>query len=94
MLFPYLMKFSFASDIYPLEFPVNDECREADGLWSCTDCDKCLTLDGCSEYDALYRSGHLCHTWPWYNGGAPILPTVYSTYEIKHMTCLQSRNKN
>ena len=45
---------------------------------ACTDTTVCNDYDTCSDTDALYRSGHLCRGFPWYTGGAPVLPASWS----------------
>lgn len=61
------------------------------GTWSCTDRTKCVEYD-CPEKEAAYRSGHLCHDWPWYNGGYPMSPLKYQPGEKKQQTCFTAHN--
>jgi len=44
-----------------------DECRKPDELWSCSDCDRCLSPDECTDEDALHKAGYICKEWPFFN---------------------------
>ena len=46
---------------------------------ACRDTSLCNTVAQCSDRDALYRSGHLCHGFPYYNGGPPLTALHWST---------------
>ncbi len=45
--------------------------------FECHDKTVCNDYDTCSEHDALLRSGHLCHGFPYYNGYAPLRSTPW-----------------
>ncbi len=42
------------------------------GPFRCSDMSKCTSYDDCDDEAAAYRSGNLCHDFPWYNGGYPM----------------------
>ncbi|RYH29859.1 hypothetical protein EON65_07070 [archaeon] len=42
------------------------------GIFKCRDMSACTSYDDCGEQSAAYRSGQLCHHFPWYNGGYPL----------------------
>jgi hypothetical protein len=41
-------------------------------MLECRDVTACLDLYNCDETEAAYRSGQLCHSFPYYNGGYPM----------------------
>eukprot|EP00603_Paraphysomonas_imperforata_P012794 CAMPEP_0114468730 /NCGR_PEP_ID=MMETSP0104-20121206/10337_1 /TAXON_ID=37642 ORGANISM="Paraphysomonas imperforata, Strain PA2" /NCGR_SAMPLE_ID=MMETSP0104 /ASSEMBLY_ACC=CAM_ASM_000202 /LENGTH=417 /DNA_ID=CAMNT_0001642333 /DNA_START=93 /DNA_END=1346 /DNA_ORIENTATION=+ len=44
-----------------------DECRKPGDMWSCSDCDRCLSIDECTDEDALHKAGYYCQEWPFFN---------------------------
>jgi hypothetical protein len=44
-----------------------DKCRVHGGLWACSDCDVCTSIDDCTYDDAIWRSGYYCNDWPYFN---------------------------
>ena len=86
-----LILFSFVNG--EVLFP--DECRKPNDFWACSDCDKCQTLYGCSDEDALYRAGYYCSEWPFFNQVSPPRTyqdnvhtwALYLPLETKHITC-------
>ncbi|KAJ9440017.1 hypothetical protein DIPPA_33033 [Diplonema papillatum] len=63
-------------------------CTDRASGVSCRDKTKCLTRSSCSLNDALYRSGHLCHGFPWYNGGAPFSGSLQYDNGEQEYSCL------
>ena len=81
----YIVLCLFSGVFGEVLFP--DECRKRDGLWSCTDCSKCLSFDECTYEDALYKSGYYCNEWPYFNRVPPPKKYLYLPLETKHITC-------
>lgn len=85
-----LLKAIFPLLIFPAfsEVLFSDECRKLYGLWACSDCNECQTLDSCTDEEAQYRAGFLCHEWPFFNG----IGFTYLPVEDKHISCARQNH--
>jgi hypothetical protein len=82
----------------PDSCPWNDSCRDGNdfdcmdevaGAMKCRDTTACTTFEDCDESAAAYRSGQLCRSFPWFNGGYPFDPVKLDN-EVKQTSCESS----
>jgi hypothetical protein len=80
-----ILSFSFcvhAEGVKDYSYQSNDACKSGEffGCVSevlteslqCRDLNVCSDLYNCDETQAAYRSGQLCQSFPFYNGGYPM----------------------
>jgi hypothetical protein len=70
------------------DFPVSFDRR-----MQCTDQTVCNDFDHCTDREAALKAGHLCHGFPYYNGGYPLKSLDWKD-DHEDYTCLQTVKTN